>query len=737
MSLTKWFRKNNKKVFGVVTVIILFGFIGGGALMRNSNQNRIEAVATYDTGKEITNLDLHHARQELELLSQLGGDRALQSQDLGGVLLSELLFNDGRPNPNVTNYLMRLISARQINLSDQELVGFYNRSWPPAIYWILLRQEAQKAGISMSNDTVKKFLGEQLIPSITQQPNAYGSVMSSMVNRYGKPEKDILSTFGQLMSVLEYAQTVCSMENSSSIELQLAASQVKESITAEWVPFDSQTFSKLLDPNEKPSEEQIKAQFDKFKNSAPGQISDENPFGFGYQLPDRIQFEYLTIKLNDIAASLGKPSQQEAEQYYQRHVSDKYTISEKDDPDDPNSISHERTQSFSEVAQQIYEDLTAEAVIRKGEQILQEARNSADADIIGLPEDNRDLATLQEKAGQYDKIAQDLSNEHGVTIVYGKTGLLSHSELQKDRLARLNIYDQSSAIPLPQLLFQVEPVGIKTLSLLHVQAPKMYESVGPFKPNNVQNSRQYRGYTMALVRLVNVSPTEVPASVDTLYDNSMSSSTLSPTRTHFSVREQVISDLQSLAAFQLAEAKAQELGQLVAEKGWDQGIAQFNQTYGERLKGSVNADPNVIKLSEAEDLARTSTDRLVYLQQNALRDTSLFPMYRTIAAKSLLTDELYQLVAPTPDQTLDTQAVVTSAGQGMVYLVKHLSLAPLSKELYEENRGSLSNRQDMNQMQRLVALHLNPKNIECRWNLQSTRKTNDTPETQDASEATQ
>ncbi len=737
MSLTKWFRKNNKKVFGVVTVIILFGFIGGGALMRNSNKNRIVAEATYGSGREITNLDLHNARQELEMLTYLGGVNVLQSQGLGGILLCELIFTEGRPNPNVVTYLERLVNANQINLSNEDLVSFYDRSWPPAFYWILLRQEARQAGITVANDTIKQILG-QVIPSMTNNQGTYGAAMAQAISRYGMPEDKILTIYGQMLSVLEYAQTLCSMQNATSTELQQVASRNQESVNAEWVEFDSDLFAKLLDPNDTPSDEEIQTQFEQFKDVAAGQISESNPFGFGYQFPDRIKLDYIIVELDDVAANLEKPKQEKAELYYKNNAATLFTVREALDPNDPDSGTRDRLQPFSEVAQQIYEDLTAEAAIAKAEQILQEARSLAEAPLMELGSgEERDLDKVRQAAPDYGKLAQELTEKHGIYLVAGSTGLLSRSELQRDGLSRLRAYDRApQGVDLPDLLFQVEPIGRKTLSLMSVQAPELYDSIGPLKHTRLQEGRQISGQSMALVRLVDVQPAEVPASVTSLYDNTMSSQSQSLSRTNFSVKEQVIQDLQSLAAFKMAEAKAQELSQLAADQGWEAGIAQFNQTYGERLKRSANADPNVMKLTDETELTRASTDRLAFLQQRALGDAILFASYRNRASESLLVDKLYALVAETPEQSLDTQSVIASPGQGKVYVVKHLDLVPLSEESYVETRGSMSTQRDMQQAQRLVALHLTPKNIETRWNLQSTQAVSEeTDQTQEASVA--
>jgi hypothetical protein len=45
------------------------------------------------------------------------------------------------------------------------------------------------------------------------------------------------------------------------------------------------------------TEEQIAAQWEKYKNTTPGAATAENPFGFGYIQPPRVKFEYITLEL--------------------------------------------------------------------------------------------------------------------------------------------------------------------------------------------------------------------------------------------------------------------------------------------------------------------------------------------------------------------------------------------------------------------------------------------------------
>ena len=111
MNLMKWFRKNNKRVMAIVVIVIMFGFIAG-PFMRYLGRIRTgwhRSVAYFDDNRKITVDDLRVARLELEVLRSLRADALLKSQDLRGILLSELLFAERSTAPAIISHVKRMI----------------------------------------------------------------------------------------------------------------------------------------------------------------------------------------------------------------------------------------------------------------------------------------------------------------------------------------------------------------------------------------------------------------------------------------------------------------------------------------------------------------------------------------------------------------------------------------------------------------------------------------------------
>jgi len=298
MNLVKWLRKNNMKVMAVVVVFIMIAFTVGPALryLGRGRTGQHETVAYFADNKKITNRDLIQANQELELLRLLRADILLKSlsipilrmPDLRGYLLSELLFAERRTSPLIINRIKQLITANQYGISDKQINDIYRRSMPSNAYWLLLKNEAQLAGVRIPNENAGNVLS-MAIPQLFNGAT-YSQVIRSIVDQQGIPEKEILTTFSKLMAVLEYAKMICAAEDFTNSQIMHTLSREEETIDVEFVKFDSAIFTETQD---QPSEEKLIEHFEKYKNFFDGDVNEQNPYGFGYKLPDRVQLEYI------------------------------------------------------------------------------------------------------------------------------------------------------------------------------------------------------------------------------------------------------------------------------------------------------------------------------------------------------------------------------------------------------------------------------------------------------------
>ena len=172
---------------------------------------------------------------------------------MGGLLLSELVFRSNR-EAAVVDMARQTIQRNRYRISDKQLREmFEGHRVPGDIFWILLSEEAQAAGIRVSNDEVGKLL-EGVIPQLFK--SSYAQVIPSVMSRFNAPEDRILTTFGKLLAVLQYAQIISSAENVTTSQIKHMASGESESLSAELVQFKPSYFA---NKNEMPPEQTVAA----------------------------------------------------------------------------------------------------------------------------------------------------------------------------------------------------------------------------------------------------------------------------------------------------------------------------------------------------------------------------------------------------------------------------------------------------------------------------------------------
>ncbi len=723
MSLMKWMRKNNTKLMAVVVIVLMIAFIGGSSfsyLMRGSGGVN-KAVAYYGAKHKISHYDRQVADMELKLLEELGVVALLERQDLRGLLLAELLFPQSRDSSGMMEAAKQTIQRNQYYISDEQLDAMSkDRTVPSDVYWILLREEAQSAGIHVSNQQVGELLG-RIVPQLFGG-TTYGQMMQVWVRRNGMPEDRILATYGKLLAVLQYVQVISSMESLTTSQIRHVANNEAETLDAEYVQFDASAFA---DKQQTPTDEAMLPHFNKYKASFAGDVNDANPFGFGYRLPKRVQLDYIAVKLSDVASIIKEPTVEDQEQYYQQNRERQFTSKVPSDPNDPNSPQVDKVKSYVEVVDEIATQLRRQRILTKAEQILQEAKNVADAGINAAGADGNEPTTdeRRERAAKtehnYGRIAQDLCVKYRIPLRHGLTGLLSAADIRGDsHLRRMFLANYGhNPISLSQAAFSVEEFGDKATILLSASRAKMYQSIGPLKDPSSDSARDLSSYIMAIVRVVDAEPDAAPASLDTSY--SIQTLNLDPATEQadkmFTVKEQVIKDLQTLAAWDTARIRAEEFVALAAQDGWDKAVTQFNKLYGEQAKADPN-DPNVFRLDRRRSIQRISRANLQVLAAQ-LSNTPGADVYLNEAnTEGRFVERLCSLVPADAGTASQKPQIMEFKPGRCYYAIKSLSPQPLYLEQYQKMKGTVVSREEYGQSQSLAVVHLNPKNILQRMN---------------------
>lgn len=719
MSLMKWMRKNNKKLMAVVVIVLMIAFVGGSALsfLLRPTGGIGDTVAYYGARQRITHRDRMIADQEIRLLEELGASDLLRAQDLRGLLLAELLFPQSRGAVGALDMARQTIQRNQLRISEKQLSEMYQmRTVPNDIYWFLLSEEARSAGIHIPNEEVGDLLG-RIVPQLFEG-RTYSEMMRFWVSRHALPEQNILTVFGRLLAVLQHAQVVSSMQNITTSQIRHIASREGETLDTEYVRFEAAAFA---DEQQAPSEDAMTEHFDRFKANFTGDVSEANPFGFGYRLPNRVQFDYIALRLPDVTAITNLPTEEDAMQYYQQNRARQFTDRVPLDPSDPDSPQMDQVRPYIEVADEIMRELRRQRITTRAEQILQEARTLADARLPRTDPDGEEptIEQRREGAGDYGRIGQDLSSKYSIPLYSGQTGLLSAIDIRNDRrLRRMYLMGAGhTPVHLSQFLFSVNEFGDSATILLGMQRAEMYASAGPVRDPMSASVADLTDQIMLIVRVVAAEPDAAPAGLDVTY----STRTLDlgdapePQDQTFSVREQVEKDLRMLAAWDTAGTRAEEFLALALEEGWDAAVDRFNELYGEQVKADP-ADPDAFRLDRRMSAQRISNADLEVLAAQ-LANSPVAKIYMNEAqVESRLIDRLYSLASADPETPAQVPVVMEFQPGRSYYAVRSALLQPVHKEQFQQMKGMVIGREDYSQSQSMAVVHLNPQNILTRMN---------------------
>ena len=733
MSLVRWFRKNNTKVMAVVVIILMVAFVGGSSLsyMLRPKGGANQTVATFAGKVKITRYDLEVANRELEILRILKADIILSQMlrvplsntpDLQGFFLGELLFSEQKTSPALVNYVKKMIRSNLYNISEKQINDMYRRSLSgSSVYWHCLKTEARLAGIRVPNENVGEQLG-QAIPMLFQDRN-YSQVIGSIVNQKGVTEQQILEAFGNLLSVLQYAHLICSGQDITTRQLMQMVAWETEGVDVEFVEFNSSTFSEA---QEAPDEETMVEHFNKYKKYFSGEISDENPYGFGYKLPDRVQLEYIVVKLDEISSIIKSATQDELEEYYDRYKEQLFTEQVPSNPNDPNSPMIERLRPYSSVANIISKQLKQDKINVKAEGIIQEAISLTEASLQDI--NDTELAELGSEelaklVGDYKTAAEQLSEKYKIKVHTGRTGMLDAIDMQIDEFfSRLYLlgYGQNP-VPLTKAVFALEELAASELGPFDVQTPKKYANIGPVR--DMLSLQGASGEIIALVRVVQAVKATEPDDINHTF--STRSVLLDPNDQEtkediYSVKEKVAEDLKKLAALETAKSRAEEFIGMVSNEDWQSTIDNFNKMYGQEGEHDPN-DPNLpkmetFKLENLTGLRMISKATLDALAAQSESNPAAQYFANERSRSSMLVEQLYSLVPADSNSVQNLPFIVEFKPDMSYYCIKDLTIKRLWKEDYDKIKAMRLYTEDNVQSQSLGAIHFNPENILKRMN---------------------
>ncbi|MEN6384684.1 MAG: hypothetical protein ABFD79_05760 [Phycisphaerales bacterium] len=715
MHLVKWIRKNMGKLMAVFVIVIMIAFIMPSLLSQLSRPRSTglkAAMYTYDDGKKITAQDLQQASAELQVLRQLMVDRLLpQLQDIRSILIGQLIFPESENAALVSDELKNAAMQSGLRINPTTIDDFFKQSRGRAeLFFILLRSQAEKAGIVITTQTAAETL-KRIIPQMTNNQIDAATMIANISRSSGMSDDQILRTFADVLTIMAYSRIVTDTENVTTAQLENTFARINERIDVNFVQFSADDFTEKVS---QPSEEQITAQFEKFKNELPGVITKENPVGFGYKLTPRVAFDYMIIKVADLKKNVAPPTEEEVEEFYRQNLErPPITTEVPEDPNDPNSKTIKKQKSYAEVADMIKKGLYTRKVNAQGTKILAQAIEQTDSGFEGLDLEKTNLETLKAKAGDYQAVAQNISKEYNVKVYSGRTSLLTAADIQSDmQISQLAMTGQSRMpTRLVKLIFAVNELGDEGTKVgpFEPAAPKMFVSVGPLS--------DMTGDLIAIVRVVDAAKSQPAESVNFAYDKNLPKiDDANSEDDRFVLKKAVIEDCKKLAAAEIADKAAGEFFEALKTQKWDTALAKINEEYGKKNPLDPNAKTfdvrtmNSMKRISAMDIELTKMRVAGMMGAESVVDQSI------IYGK--LVDAFFDKYQQMQKNKQQPPVVLKFDPKLSTYVIKDIKVdSPGTIEEFDEVRQQIALQEDFIDSQSAAFKFLMPDNITARSNL--------------------
>ncbi len=694
MSLIRTFRKKKDKIIITCLVIIIIAFVGGSALqqvlLRLGHAN--DVIATFDDGKKIKQSDMNVAENQLKVLELLGAKHFLLARGIEETLLDQVLFSDETYASSIYNYIKMGVLQGRFAVDMDLLDSFFeDNNSMRATLWILLNNEADSAGIAVSREDAISTL-QAYYSQATQQAGDAGKLVATISEKNNIKQEDILDIFARLLSIMKYASLTGANSDVSLPQIDATIAIEKETVSSEFVKFRAKDFT----DNIKIDETRLKEQFNKFKDRLPGNYSQDNPYGFGYKLPDRVQLEYMIVKLNDVASTITKPNPEEMESFYEANKN-RFVEEVSKDPSNPKSEKTRRVKTFAEVASQVEKMILAQKRNAKAEKIIDDAKSIVEEKLFDKDIEKISADQMKELSGDYATTAKKVSNDYGVTVYYGKTGYLSMDQLATDMQLGMLMKQtsRSGAISLPELAFAVDGLDTVKLGKFSGKAPKLYQDISNLKG-------AYSG-TVAMVRVIDFKKSATPKDINESYPITKAQLTdKEPKEEIFNLRDAVENDCKLVAAMYIAREKAEDL---IANAGddWDKAVDAYNAKAPETAK---------IKLEKAQDRQRISSTRIEMIKAQSKLMPSQGAYYQYALVNKLAIDKFAELAKSGEAMPF----IMNFEPDASVYAIKNISVKEATTADYDELKATVAWTLERSNQINAALSYYNAKNIKARNN---------------------
>ena len=277
--MNNFFRRNQKKLLAVLGSFLMIVFIlpttcgqGGGT--------REDPVVAYAGDDEIFASEMSRARADWDLLQRIPAQAPRVAMQMGMSPFQQV------PYP----YQLGIGLAQEIQQRPE--------------LFLLLQKEAERNGIRIPPDRVNDAL---------RQINLSPNVSAEEKERWQRAVEGFLrvkSLYDRVASNVKVSEPVVARQlatTSQEPQLNLVEFNADAAAGTATAPATGPASAPATAPTTAPSEQDLQAHFDRYKNRPAG-LPSTNPakLTFGYQRPDRVKLQYLSIREDQVREAVRK-----------------------------------------------------------------------------------------------------------------------------------------------------------------------------------------------------------------------------------------------------------------------------------------------------------------------------------------------------------------------------------------------------------------------------------------------
>lgn len=379
--MLKFLRRYQAWILAIGGSLLMVAFLLPQAIQQLGQMGVSQTMAVIEVdgkSRKIKGTEWRDAQAELDIIDRMSGGAARQ------------------------NMVESLLNPRGLSSDHPDYVSLAGVD-----HWILLKLEAERAGLIGGWVEGRNFLDEvalqQMFAYEGDVERARSDLNRQLMQAAGGAQRTLEDGYRALANYIGVRRLVEMYQGAgvaSDLRLRHVATDYNHTAVIETVFIDARKF---VDEIPDPSEEELLAHFETYKDEEPG----SGEFGIGYRQPDRFQLEYVVVDYNSIRDTVDD-SRLNVRRWF---LENKYEFAT-EEGEDPTF------EAFEPQARERYVTIETQ---KKVDEILRAIKTSLlektqllerDGDLYVLPEDWAD------RRASFETIRQTVADEWGVDVSY-------------------------------------------------------------------------------------------------------------------------------------------------------------------------------------------------------------------------------------------------------------------------------------------------------------------------------